>query len=391
MSAMPPAADASPILAAVAARLLAAGNGAGPAHPGAGDRDQFASHFQRLLGKYLAVEVDSHRMASSSGQATVGAEPDEALAALWPFIEALGLTQPATDPAMPADATSPTPLAAPITIATASATAISAAAEAPQGQAHGLAVPLPYRFAAVPGEATGASPEATALADLVSGAQTGTRAGGYPEATALGDPAIKDVPAGRELSAQLGAAITAGKEAPHAPGTMAAAVQNVVSQAVPGRAMGQEAAPVISRAVGSPGWAEEIGQRVSWLANRMESRAELVLTPPQMGRIEVNLSIRGEQATASFVSGNPAVREALEAALPRLREALAEAGIQLGQAQVGAEHARQWAQQQKHGDNPASDLARGNPGNAAISSASAGGLSMVAALKTGRGLVDVFA
>jgi flagellar hook-length control protein FliK len=85
------------------------------------------------------------------------------------------------------------------------------------------------------------------------------------------------------------------------------------------------------------------------------------------------------------------VREALEAALPRLREVLAEAGIQLGQAQVSAENTRQWTQQEKHGENFASDRVREMPGHGAISQASSGSLSTVAGLKAGRGLVDVFA
>ena len=69
----------------------------------------------------------------------------------------------------------------------------------------------------------------------------------------------------------------------------------------------------------------------------------------------------------------------------------ADAGIQLGQAQVGAENARQWAQQDKHGDNSASDPARADLGDTAISPVSSGSLSTSPGLKGGRGLVDVFA
>jgi flagellar hook-length control protein FliK len=75
--------------------------------------------------------------------------------------------------------------------------------------------------------------------------------------------------------------------------------------------------------------------------NRLESRAELTLTPPQMGRVEVSISVSGDQTSAAFVSASPAAREALEQALPRLREILAEAGITLGQASVNAESPRQ--------------------------------------------------
>jgi flagellar hook-length control protein FliK len=136
------------------------------------------------------------------------------------------------------------------------------------------------------------------------------------------------------------------------------------------------------------GWNDEVGNQIAWMANRQESHAELILNPPQMGRVEISLTVTGEQATASFVSGNPTVREALEAALPRLREVLAEAGIQLGQAQVGAENPRQSAQQEQKGDNS------GNPRSAQPEIASArltAGVLPAAGLKSGRGLVDVFA
>jgi len=44
-----------------------------------------------------------------------------------------------------------------------------------------------------------------------------------------------------------------------------------------------------------------------------------------------------DQAQAQFVSPHQAVRAAVEAALPHLRTSMAEAGIQLGQASVGAD------------------------------------------------------
>ena len=145
----------------------------------------------------------------------------------------------------------------------------------------------------------------------------------------------------------------------------------------------------IAQPVGAAGWDHELGQRIVWMANRSEGRAELVLNPPQMGRVEVSLTVSGDQATASFASTNPVVREALESALPRLREVLAEAGIQLGQAQVGAENARQWAQHEKTPDNFGT-----HPETSAEKSsimAASDHDSATSVLKVGRGLVDVFA
>ena len=59
----------------------------------------------------------------------------------------------------------------------------------------------------------------------------------------------------------------------------------------------------------------------------------------------------GDQATATFVSANPAVREAIENAVPRLREVLADAGVTLGQTQVGSDSPQQSANGNENGDN----------------------------------------
>jgi flagellar hook-length control protein FliK len=117
------------------------------------------------------------------------------------------------------------------------------------------------------------------------------------------------------------------------------------------------------------------------MVNRLESRAELTLTPPQMGRVEVSISVNGDQTSAAFVSASPAAREALEQALPRLREILAEAGITLGQASVNAESPRQ----DREG-TPAEQ--RG--GNRNVESAGAAA-PPVQWLRRSEGLVDTFA
>ena len=88
---------------------------------------------------------------------------------------------------------------------------------------------------------------------------------------------------------------------------------------------------------GQAGWHDEVGQKLTWMVSNNRQQADLVLNPPQLGRVEVSLTMNGDQATAVFVSSNPAVREALENSLHRLREVLADAGVSLGQTQVGSE------------------------------------------------------
>lgn len=363
---MPPAASLPPGLSAIAAKPHPGSAGVDTAGIDTNEADQFAAHFQRLLGTQLAIEVDVGQLPAP---AAAGNAPANELAALLPFFEALGLI---THPALQAKTNATEPAAGELAI-----DAAGAVFAAP------IKLPTASNPSGVPAISAAQASLQGQFTDQTTTVPTTAHAGN-------GAPA-EELPAGREFSAQLVAAIAAGKETQHSPGTAAAAVQNIVAQAAPGRAMSQEAAPVITQIVGTSGWTEELGNRVTWLANRGESRAELVLTPPQMGRIEVSLAVKGDQATASFASSNPLVREALEAALPRLREVLAEAGIQLGQAQVNAENARQWAQQEKHGDNSVSDHARADPAHDASSTVNSGSLSTTSGLKGGRSLVDVFA
>lgn len=97
----------------------------------------------------------------------------------------------------------------------------------------------------------------------------------------------------------------------------------------------------IDTPLGQAGWHDEVGQKLTWMVGNNRQQADLVLTPPHLGRVEVSLTMNGDQATAIFTSANPAVREALEGSLHRLREVLADAGVSLGQTQVGSESPQQ--------------------------------------------------
>lgn len=90
----------------------------------------------------------------------------------------------------------------------------------------------------------------------------------------------------------------------------------------------------IEAPVRSAAFAGELADKVVWLVGRQGQFADLSLNPPQMGALEVRLSMSGSDASAQFFSPNPAVRDAIDAALPKLRELMAQAGINLGEAEV---------------------------------------------------------
>lgn len=146
----------------------------------------------------------------------------------------------------------------------------------------------------------------------------------------------------------------------------------------------------ITTPIGSQHWESAIGNSLVMMTGSGREKAELVLTPPQLGRIEVSISMKGDEATAIFVSQNPAVRDAIENALPRLREVLADAGITLGQTQVGAESQGQAANDRQNGDN-SSRRGIADAVGTVDSPSGQGGRDGAAYRVTSRSLVDTFA
>jgi flagellar hook-length control protein FliK len=88
--------------------------------------------------------------------------------------------------------------------------------------------------------------------------------------------------------------------------------------------------------VGTSAWETALSQRISWMIGDQQHTASLRLEPPDLGVLHVVVTVSQDQATAAFVAAEPEVRRALEAAIPRLREMMDTAGIQLGDATVSA-------------------------------------------------------
>lgn len=81
-------------------------------------------------------------------------------------------------------------------------------------------------------------------------------------------------------------------------------------------------------------WSDAVAERAAWLAAQQINSAELQLDPPELGPLQVRISVQNDQAVVNFASANPQVREALEQTMARLREMLQEQGMQLVDAGV---------------------------------------------------------
>ena len=89
--------------------------------------------------------------------------------------------------------------------------------------------------------------------------------------------------------------------------------------------------------VGTKMWDQAIGQKIVWMVAGGEQSAQLTLNPPDLGPVQVVLSISDNQIDASFVSSHLDVREAIEAAAPKLREMMDSAGMSLTGFSVNAQ------------------------------------------------------
>jgi flagellar hook-length control protein FliK len=141
------------------------------------------------------------------------------------------------------------------------------------------------------------------------------------------------------------------------------------------------AAPLTSSA-----WPAEFAQKINWVSTQQNQTAELHLNPPDLGPMSVVLSVSDNQATAIFSSPHSAVRDAIENAMPKLRESLAENGIMLGNTSVNDQAPR---------DNGASNFTdqRGdNRRTAEVEGSTVQATSLpVAPTRRHNGMVDTFA
>ncbi|SAL63098.1 flagellar hook-length control protein FliK [Caballeronia humi] len=142
--------------------------------------------------------------------------------------------------------------------------------------------------------------------------------------------------------------------------------------------------------VGSSAWDDAFSQKVVFLSNAHQQSAELTLNPKDLGPLQVTLQVNDNHAHALFVSQHAQVREAVEAALPKLREAMEANGISLGSTSVNDGFARQSGQSGQQGGRESGRGGRDGGGVAGVDDS--GGTTAVN-MPTRRtvGLVDTFA
>ena len=89
--------------------------------------------------------------------------------------------------------------------------------------------------------------------------------------------------------------------------------------------------------IGQNAWESNLASRIQMFVGQNIQNAEIRLDPPELGLLEIKIKIVNDSANLSFNSSNSQVREAIETAIPRLKEMFEESGLSLGDVNVQQE------------------------------------------------------
>ena len=105
-------------------------------------------------------------------------------------------------------------------------------------------------------------------------------------------------------------------------------------------------APPMTQPFNHPEWQNEFSERIVWMHNKSLQAAELRLNPQNLGPISIRIDVSQDQATIGFTAQHASVREAIEAAIPRLREMLTGQQINLAEVNVSQQDLSEQRNQQ---------------------------------------------
>lgn len=133
-------------------------------------------------------------------------------------------------------------------------------------------------------------------------------------------------------------------------------------------------------------FAAAVKDKVMVMINQKIQQVDIQLDPPEMGNVHIRVNLQNEQAAVQFIVQNQQAKDALEQNMGKLREMLAENGVDVGDANI---EQRQANEQNSHSANgQANKGQRGDSGDEVIDENDNVTLNMVKASSTG---VDYYA
>lgn len=103
----------------------------------------------------------------------------------------------------------------------------------------------------------------------------------------------------------------------------------------------QTPAPAIEKHLTHQEWNTELGEKLLWMHKQAVPSAEIRLNPEHLGPISIKIDVNQDQATVAFTAQHAAVRDAIEAAIPKLREMLGGQNLNLADVNVSQQQSEQ--------------------------------------------------
>ena len=164
----------------------------------------------------------------------------------------------------------------------------------------------------------------------------------------------------------------------------AGAAKPAATLVLPSSPLQAGASNMLNSSPGKAGWTDAVSQKVVWMVGATEHSATLTLNPKDLGPLQVIINVNNEKADATFISENPEVRKALEDGMSSLRNAMGQAGVELGQANVNTSKQHQGFQQA----NKEGAARQGNGTNAGLEGEKI--VNQPVNTRVSNGLVDTF-
>ncbi|EOU2462309.1 flagellar hook-length control protein FliK [Vibrio navarrensis] len=95
-----------------------------------------------------------------------------------------------------------------------------------------------------------------------------------------------------------------------------------------------EAAPQVPMQLTREMASDQVAEKVQMMMSKNLKNLDIRLDPPELGRMQIRMTMNNDLAHVHFTVSNPQAREMIEQTLPRLREMLAQQGMQLADSSV---------------------------------------------------------
>ncbi|WP_139685250.1 flagellar hook-length control protein FliK [Vibrio tasmaniensis] len=95
---------------------------------------------------------------------------------------------------------------------------------------------------------------------------------------------------------------------------------------------------------------EQVAEKVQMMMSKNLKNLDIRLDPPELGQMKIRMTMNNDVANVHFTVGSQQAREVIEQTLPRLREMLAQQGMQLAESSVQQQNSGQGQDRYNNGE-----------------------------------------